>query len=220
MTNKLARYTTAELQAELDKRKNANTGNDWYFAVDGEDNDCSCDEDCSCAESDYCRIWIVHKRFWHLNHHVDDGCIAAYVSMPRQFHECQESCFEFEGSYTKAKSILQQAGFTELVDFDCWSASIVQILTLHNGSYRVDLTADTPMLKAAILKAEKDGGNLKFASVDAYKQWMKKLAKKLLCHVEWTPGYGNGCSGFFIDTSLYLSLPEEPKPLDEDEDDN
>lgn len=216
--SKLAKFTTEELQAELASRTNAITvknGSDWYFAFDDEEDD-----------DEYVRVWVVHKRFWHMNHHIDDRDISRYVTMPKGFHECQESCFDCEFTEAAARDRLVSEGFTEIDISFCTSnqngGQINQCFEIEGaGSYRVSFKADNAVIKQAIEDEMKDMPEFAYPnpkpmlSLNTYKIWMKDIAKRLKCHVEWYREYDGGCYGFMIDKKIFETLP--PEPIDEDD---
>lgn len=216
--SKLARFTTEELQAELARRSEAPAklrGADWYFAFDDEN------------DEDYARVWVVHKRFWHMNHHIDDRDISRYVDMPKGFHECQESCFDCDLTEAKARKALVADGFTEIDISFCTSnmhgGQINQCFDIKGvGPYRVTFRADTAAIKQAIEDEMKDMPEFarpnprNMASLGLYKTWMRDIAERLNCHVEWYDEYDGGCYGFMMDKNIFKNLP--PEPVDEEDD--
>jgi len=197
---KLSDFTTDELETELAKR-NGSSGKDWYFMhMDDESNS----------------VWLVHKRFWHLNHHIDDRHIEEFVSLPEGMHECQESLFDFAYTAEEAERKLLNLGYEKLPTQSCWSALVVQCMSINGKFYRVDMQIDTVELKAAVEQAMKDYGHefanrdpAPFESFDAYKSWMVSVVNKHKAMVKFTEGDG-GCGAFVINKKLYNSLPKYP----------
>ena len=85
-------------------------GDDWYYSIDDDDDDL--DEDAN--EDEPFRIWIVRKEFWDKNHYFEDQSLGDAVKLPKGFYECQESCYEYEGSKKGGIKVLKQMGFTAL----------------------------------------------------------------------------------------------------------
>lgn len=81
-------------------------GADWYYFIKEED-----DED----DEQSPLICIVHKRFWHAHHHIDDRHIGHLLKeLPSSFYECMESCFDFTIGIKKAEEELKELGYTLL----------------------------------------------------------------------------------------------------------
>ena len=100
----LTKVSTKRLMEELVKREHKfrkENNKDWYFFF---------------SEADSKIVYIVRKRFWHTNHHLEDGYIEDFVDMPLGFSEIMESCFDFDCSQTEAESKLLCSGFTKLLD--------------------------------------------------------------------------------------------------------
>jgi hypothetical protein len=60
-------------------------------------------------------FWIVHKRFWHLHHHIDDRSLNDLMQVPRGFSEEMGSGHGYYGDTPEqAEQLLQQSGIAKL----------------------------------------------------------------------------------------------------------
>ncbi len=222
----LAGVSTKDLLEELSRRRavdDSQAGKDWYYKFGDEENE----------PGDYHTVWIVHKRFWHENHHMDDRHIEHLVTMPSGFNECQESCFDFEWPIEDAERMLREYGYTPLpteedVSGACWSALISQCMTISGVPWRVSMHADTPEIKEAILAAMADTNSEfnhrspgVFENWDQYRNWMRRLANSLDCAVKWYNTYGDsvqggGEYGCMMKNEVFMSLPPPPHEIDDE----
>lgn len=232
----LAKFTTKQLYDELERRKdvayrNLGVGYDYYFSYDDDDEDYD-DEDYDDEDSpdDYHRFYIVHKRFWHLEHHIDDGVLD--ISMPEGFDRCEDCCYAYCGSRAEGEKILKDHGFTELPEHpNGFCSLIVQMIEVHESviagpdqpakpfelQYRIDLEADTPEIKKAVEEAIDKmpqfnfPNPVPFASFEAYTDEMKKIAESIGCVIGWTGSYRNGYGGYIMNKQVFENLPPAPK---------
>ena len=102
----LRRYSTEELEAELQKRKSGQfPGSDYYYFVDDSDHDIN--------EGEPIPYAFVEKSFWHEHGCIDENC---EVDLPESFQNIKESVWEFTGAHEEAEKILNDLGFTKLLD--------------------------------------------------------------------------------------------------------
>ncbi len=137
MDSDLSQFSEEQLLAEIGRRKNKNK---WYYIVGGPDN---------WSSNTNQEFLIVHKRFWHLHHTIDDNHISDLVALPEEFDEAMESTFEYDGSAEKGECLLKDYGFTKLAN-PFWAALTVYVPILGLGWPRLDITSDTPKIKTMI----------------------------------------------------------------------
>ena len=98
----LAKFTSAELSAEIARRENDKK---WGFVII---------DDSDADEEDHPRFGIVAVDEWQKNHYLGDYSLGDQVSLPPGFDEVQESTFEYRrGDVNQGKAILIQAGFQD-----------------------------------------------------------------------------------------------------------
>jgi len=134
MGSDLSQHSEEELLAELGRMKNQDN---WYFFLgDAEDR----------KKPDFS---IVHKRYWHLHHAIDDGHIGNLVAVPEDFSEAMESTFEYDGKPENGERLLRAYGFSKIENPFMWGdALIVYVPIKCVGWPRLSLTCDTPEIKA------------------------------------------------------------------------
>jgi hypothetical protein len=175
-----------------------------YYFMDSREHDVD-DED---EEGAY-QIYIVHKRFWHLHHHLDDSEYYPGVELPSKFDNVSESTWEFPGPFEEARRQLLAAGLVELKD-GYWGGSLATEL---KGKFYVGIQCDTPAIFAHIesvlpsLEAQADNVDILAALLEAQGDYT-------VVQDRWASG--NGAEISILDKSVYTHLPAEPPDEDEE----
>lgn len=103
----LEKFSNAELEGEIARRKQTN--NEWGYVVMVDDED---------YDDKRPRVGIVNIKYWKKNQCLEDRSLGHDVVLPRGFHESQESRYTYSGSLEDAKTALNSAGFKYLGECD------------------------------------------------------------------------------------------------------
>lgn len=197
----LSKLTTAELQAELARRKvstHSHAGADWYFFLADEADD---------VGDRYPHFWIVHKRYWHRHHAARDTHIQHILTLPKGFAEAMESCFEFSrGDALKGERLLESYGYQKIERHKWQQTLFVHLCQIGGKKFRIDCMCDTPALRT--LLEEHEVGGAPFADKDAYRAWAESLAPNT--KFEFYSSYDGGSSACFMSREVALALPPYP----------
>jgi hypothetical protein len=216
----LRNIPTEELEAELARRQGKSSRNSqFYFWV--------ADDEYQHDGKGAIVVCVVHKRFWHLNHHLPSRHIERFLDLPGAgIEESQESHFKVRAkTVEEAADKMRRWGFEHLPATEvgkpggCWSALVVHTPEMNHREgkyYRVDCRIDTPELKAAFERWADRFGT--FNTLQEYKTRLKGWAKRRDAVVVYTseafPEYGITLA--ILDRAVYENLPPEPKDEDDE----
>lgn len=217
-----------ELLAEVERRR-LNTqmilakvkNKDWYFIYDEDDSDP--DEDFDFPSEDWMGprslFYITHKRFWHLNHYIQDSHIGDDIILPEEFGEASESYFECSLRREEAEKLLTNFGFQKLDSF-IGAGQFVHIIDIADAKERYSrwsISCDTEdifnLLREESLKKGEFSNRapVAFDSLESYFEWIRQFCepKGLIFVVNNTYAVTSG-GGAILEKSVYDSLPMEP----------
>lgn len=138
--------SNAQLLHELDFRNSGRLpGRDWYFLF-GDDPD----------DNDY--IFIVHKKFWHEHHCIDDQCIKEYLVLPHYFKEADTSKFTYNSHSQPFRSIagaledLVKLGYSriEMLSWDDVVHHAINLEVPNIQNLSINIRCDDPRIKTAL----------------------------------------------------------------------
>lgn len=138
MNTNLGECSQDDLLLEIEKREEQNAkknNQDWYFITKKVPNE---------LETIFC---IVHKKYWHLNHSLDDSYIRNSITLPDDFFEIGDSAFTYDGKIENAEILLRKYGFSQIDEFMYYDASVKYTPDTNNYQLQLELMCDTPDIK-------------------------------------------------------------------------
>jgi hypothetical protein len=136
MAKDLSRYGSGDLEAELARRQHK----DIYYIVGHP----------AAGRHEKPDFLIVHKRYWHLNHSVEDRHISRLLRLPRGFDEDQESTFAYGGPTKEGEELLQHSGLTKHEEPFWWCHGAHTFHCPLDGHERVTYICDTPRIRQLV----------------------------------------------------------------------
>lgn len=200
-------YSDEDLQAELARRQHR----DLYYIVGHP----------AAEPGEKPDFLIVHKRYWHLHHALEDRHISRLLRIPEDFSEVQESTFTYERSTEEGERLLQQHGLTKHENPSWWCHGAHTFHSpIKDGREHIVCICDTPRIEQ-LVQAWTPGIDRQFHqdpstwSKAAYKALLRPFAKANGLRAIWTEDSGidpktqrwQGGKVSLLDKAVAESLP-------------
>lgn len=196
----LSKVSSEFLEQELANRQKAQDKalyKDWYFCFrhEGEGED-----------------WfhLMHKRFWHRHHRVDDHHISGrYLNLPVGFSEETTSTFMYSGTVDEGIALLEESGFVRIASDQLFFGSVGEICKIGDQDVRMDIVCDEPAMKQVFEVTHRLGDG--FSTLDGYRVWIESLVPDTVFEILY--GSGQFVSACWMKRDVAASLPAYPEGM-------